>query len=556
MVSMFKLLGIQLKAQYGLSSLAYNLKNDRKSLWKMLGIAFVILLAIAQLIGIYTYLMYQIYIGVLMLNTPQIIITMSVVITGIIIMLFGIFHILSALFLAKDIEFLASLPVSQGKVFLSKFLSVLLHEYPITLLLMLPPVIIYGVGQGSGIMYYVLAILCIPLIPLVPLVISAFLSLLLMNIVSKSKNRDLIIVVGSVALLILVFVGQNYLVGNVSDSGQDFMATIINSSNAFIGFMGSAFPPAIWITKILTGSYGEIFLNLLYLLLVSIGAIAIVYSLASFIYQKGATAQLETGIKAGKTKLVYNRSSHVFTIFKNEMRSLIRTPIYALNSLIMAFIAPFMLLLPLIGGNLKDDPDIQVLYSLLESSQAQPILMLIVTGVIVLLVLMNPAISTTFSREGKDIWILKNIPVKPETQVLGKFLAGYSIPFVGALLSSIVAMFSFRISFVNTLMVIVLSSLALIPINVVGLYIDLIRPKLVWNNQQEAIKQNFNVFISMLLGFLVFGAFAIIAFLVASLNYSVYIMFSIISLILVASSYTSLFLLRKGAAKAYSKIAA
>lgn len=164
------------------------MKNDKKAVWKTIGIGLAVLLGVGEIIWLYSYLMYQLYMGGSTLNTPQIVITMAAVVTGLMVFFFGIFHILSALFLAKDTEFLASLPISQGKVFLSKFLMVLLAEYPITLLLMLPPVIIYGVGQNAGIMYYLLAVLCIIMIPLVPLVISAFLSLLLMKIVSRSKT--------------------------------------------------------------------------------------------------------------------------------------------------------------------------------------------------------------------------------------------------------------------------------------------------------------------------------------------------------------------------------
>ncbi len=552
----FSLLKLQIKAQYGLSSLAYNLKNDKKAIWKTIGIGFAILIAIVEIIGLYSYLMYQLYLGGSMLNTPQIIITMAAVVTGLMILFFGIFHMLSTLFLAKDTEFLASLPIAQGKVFLSKFVMVLLAEYPITVLLMLPPVIIYGAGQNAGVMYYVLAVLCIIMIPLVPLVISALLSLLLMNIVSRSKNRDIITIVGSVIFMVLIFAGQNYLLGKMPDNQQDFMMAILNSSSVFVEFMGRTFPPAIWVTRVLTGTGSEAFINLLYLLLISFTAFTIVYLLASFIYQKGATAQLETVSRPGKTKLVYKRSSKVFAIFKNEMRTLIRTPIYALNSLVMVFIAPFLLVLPLIGGGLNNDPDLQFLYNLIENGEKHPWLILVISGIITLFMLVNPSIATTFSREGKNIWILKNIAVEPDVQVLGKFLAGYSISFVGAFFTAIVAMFSFRISFANTIMVIVLCSLALIPINAMSLFIDLLRPKLTWNNPQEAIKQNFNAVAAMLLGFVLLSIFGIIAFLITKLNLSVLMLFAIMSAILLIFSYASLQLVRKNATKAYARMEA
>lgn len=64
------------------------------------------------------------------MNAPQLVLTMAAISTGFIVLFFGIFYILSTLFLAKDTEFLASLPVRQGTVFISKFVLVLLGEYP------------------------------------------------------------------------------------------------------------------------------------------------------------------------------------------------------------------------------------------------------------------------------------------------------------------------------------------------------------------------------------------------------------------------------------------
>jgi len=169
-------------------------------------------------------------------------------------------------------------------------------------------------------------------------------------------------------------------------------------------------------------------------------------------------------------------------------------------------------------------------------------------------VLMNPAVSSTFSREGKNIWILKNIPVKPEIQVYGKLLAGYSISFIAAVLSAVVAMLSFRIPPVATVMAIILSAAALVPISAVGIFIDMMRPKLVWNNPQEAIKQNFNVVVAMLLGFVTLTIFGAIGYFVAAFVPYTFAAFMIMMVILLVFSYISIKVLKITAQGAYRKI--
>ncbi|NLB78407.1 MAG: hypothetical protein GX796_06065 [Clostridiaceae bacterium] len=548
------LLKLQINARYGLSNLFYNIKSDKKALWKSIGMGLVILIAMAEIIGIYTFMMLQLYRGGLGLNAPQVVLTMAAVVSGIIVLIFGIFYILSTVFLAKDTELLTSLPLPQGSVFLSKFVLVLLGEYPFAFFLMIPPVIIYGIGQNMGVIYYLLAIICTLFIPLVPLVISSLLSLFLMNIVGRSRHRDLITIIGSIILLVGIFLGQNYLISQMPGNEQELLMELLKSSNAMIEFMGRAFPPAIWITKILSGTFNESMINLAKLLIVSLGAFGMVYFIASFIYQRGATAQFETGATTGKTKLSYKGTSQILTIFKIEWLTILRTPIYAMNSLVMVFMAPLLMMLPMFGGNLANDPDIQFLYQLIEKGQSTPLLPLIVAGLITAVVLINPAVSSTFSREGKNIWILKNIPVKPQIQVYGKLLAGYSISFIAAVLSAFMAMLSFRIPFISTVMAVILSAVALVPISAVGIYIDLKRPKLIWNNPQEAIKQNFNVVIAMLLGFVLVSVFAAIGYFITTFGLNTFAVFGIMLIIILAYSYLSILVLKNVAEGAYRRI--
>lgn len=550
----FSLLKLQINAQYGFSNALYNIKHDKKAFWKGVGIGIAILLALGEVIGIYTFLMYQLYSGAAMINAPQMILTMAAICSGLIVLIFGIFYIIGTLFLARDTEFLASLPLSQGSVFMTKFAMVLLGEYPFAFFLMLPPVIIYGIGTQKGVIYYILAIICTLLLPFLPLVISAFLALLLMNIVSRSKRRDMITIIGSIIMMVLFIGGQNYLMSRMPENREDFLMALLQSSDAIIEFMGRAFPPSIWITKVLSSGGVDSAWNLLFLVAATIAAFLAVYLLASFIYQRGATAQLETRSAPGKTKLTYRRSSQVFTIFKNELLIILRTPIYALNSLVVVFMAPLLLAIPFFGGNFSNDSDLQFIFQFLGNNDSQAILMLVSAGIITLLVMINPAVSTTFSREGKNIWVLKTIPVKPVVQVYGKLLAGYSISFVATLVTIVIAIFLFKINVLTAIMILILCSLALVPVSSIGLYIDLIRPKLQWNNPQEAIKQNMNAMLAMLIGFLAVSVFVIAGFLVTILITNIYAMFGIMVLILSAVSYICLLVLDKTANKAYWKI--
>jgi ABC-2 type transport system permease protein len=330
----------------------------------------------------------------------------------------------------------------------------------------------------------------------------------------------------------------------------------MQTSNGIVEFMGRVFPPAVWLTKALASSGLEAFVNLLYLVAASVVSSAIVYFLATVIYQRGAMAQLEAEQKTGRKKLTYQAASPMLTIFLIEWRLLIRTPIYAMNSLVMIFVAPMLLLLPLMGGNFANDPDLKILFDAIRDAKSAGFVMLALAAFITMLTLINPAISSTFSREGKCFWMLKNIPVHPTTQVYGKFWAGYSISFMGALMAVIISAFSFQIPLDMCFLILLLCSLALVPMNAAGILIDLVRPKLLWNNAQEAIKQNANVVIAMVAGFFILFLYGLLGYFVLSFMTSLYGVFAIMASALILFSVLSFSLLNRVSRDAYQKIEA
>ena len=556
MSKFLSLLKLQINSRFGLSMARYNFRNDKKELWKAAGLTFIIVIALGQVVFLYSYIMQRLYMAAQLLNSPQLILTMGASAAGLLILFFGIFYILGALFLARDTEFLASLPLKQNSIFLSKFILVLLGEYPIALFLMLPPVIIYGAGAQKGILYYITALICILFLPIVPLIISSLLSLCLMHIVSRSKRRDLIIIVGSIILFLALFVGQNLLLSRMPESGteMEFLLEILQRSDGLVEWSGRIFPPSVWITKALSHTGAEALKNLGYLVLLSIVSFIPVWLLASLIYQRGASAQLEAEKRTIKRKLTYKGSSPIMVIFKNEWKMILRTPVYALNSLIGIIVGPVIMAMPLFGGSFAQDPDLQAISSLIDQFGSSPAQVLILSGILVLFGSFNAAVSSTYSREGKSLWILKSIPVKPQTQAAGKLLAGYSISLLCVITTSLAMVFALRLSFGLWLSSVVLSAAALFPICLSGTLIDLIRPKLHWNNPTEAIKQNFNVVLGMLAGVIIIMVLVALCYGFLQLQMSPVFLYGLVVLILAALSWAGISILRKAAVRAYRRL--
>ena len=62
-----------------------------------------------------------------------------------------------------------------------------------------------------------------------------------------------------------------------------------------------------------------------------------------------------------------------------------------------------------------------------------------------------------------------------------------------------------KLDIVTTLIFYIISLLAISSTNLIGMYVDSIQPKLIWDDENNALRENFNTFIAMSIALLIFG---------------------------------------------------
>ncbi len=80
---------------------------------------------------------------------PGVIMSLVFMVYCVVSVIFGTFSVLSKLFMAKDNEFLATLPVSQGTVFSVKFTHAYLGQLLLSAFFILPPALSSGLRRGT-----------------------------------------------------------------------------------------------------------------------------------------------------------------------------------------------------------------------------------------------------------------------------------------------------------------------------------------------------------------------------------------------------------------------
>ncbi|MDL2273364.1 hypothetical protein LJC34_02260 [Oscillospiraceae bacterium OttesenSCG-928-G22] len=513
MAKFLAVFSLQFRSFFGTSELRDNLRKNKKLFLLKVAVLLAVVLLFGAFLVFYTMLL-SAYIGASAeLGLRELTLMLPILAAMTVTLIFGVVSILGVLFQAKDIEFLAALPLRQQTVFAAKFLIAYLTELVVTLFFVVPAVVLYGREVGAGLAFYLKSALTVLLIPMVPLVLSALLALLISRILSRLRRRETLFVVFGVLLLMLFVVGQLVLSNALSRTEFDAEAltALLQRTDEVLRLAGRAFPPAGWAALGLTSQTAATQHFLLFVL-VSIAAFALVCFVSSKVYQRGATALLESGKssparRAGPVRATAR--SPLAALALREWRMLIRTPIYALNALVGIVLFPVMLfVLPL---TLPDDIPLAALAEL--GVDLPPHLLFAVAFVVMLFVcFMNPAAGSAVSREGAQLWVVKTIPVSYGRQIAAKLIVNTAIPAVTIVLTAA----ALGVHFPPLLPIIAAGGLfgilASVSVTALSMLPDVLRPKLLWKSETEAIKQNMNVVLGMLLSVVLtalYGAVAI-----------------------------------------------
>lgn len=496
---------MQLNVNYGISALKYRFTREKKKLWEPVLIAAAILVSLLPLLAMYTGWMISIFNGGLQIGQPEMVLAISFVFAQLVILIFGIFYIMGAFYFSKDLEMLVPLPLRPYEVIAGKFAVVMVNEYLTSLPILLPPVIIFGTGTSQGILYWLKSLILMAVIPAMPLAIASVLVIVLMRIVNIGRYKDLLAIVGGIVLVFGSMFGS-MLFQKIPENPEDIQE-FFAGQGGLTDMIGSRFPPAIWATKGLykTGPSG--FGYFLLYIAVSVALILLMFWISDRIFYKALLSGQEvrrkrktlTGSKMEKK--FSNVTSPVMALFRREWKLMIRTPLYVLNGLVGSITGPIILLFMIMAQD--NDQELAEMLAQLSKPEILPYAVLICAGVMLFTGGMNIVSSTAVSREGRTIWIAKMIPVPAKQQVTAKFLCSYSVSAIGVLTTGLIVLIFLKLPVLWVTAVTIVGLAGSVPMTAFSLLIDVFHPKLVWNSEQEAMKQNMNGVLGMLLSFVI-----------------------------------------------------
>lgn len=425
----------------------------------------------------------------------------------VLVFLFGILYVISIFYYTGDVEKLLPLPLKAQEIIGAKLIVTAVWEYLYLAVLILPPLIVYGILSGADFLYFLLLVLVFIFLPVVPLCMASIIVMLIMRFTPLARNKDRFNLISGILAMVLALAFVFGMQSLSSFSEMDLTRIIESGADAVAQITSVVFPGTSFAVGSLTAIQAlERLGQVAMLLLVAVIAVVVTLQAARFLYFAGVV-DVNTSVSKRKQlsrdelQTAGKSGSAFWSYCLKDIRILIRTPIFFMNNVMMNFLWPVFLVIPFLTGAADEGLDqlIALARQLLSdpSSSAAPIAIAAFFAITCFIAGSNGITESALSREGKVFYILKTLPMSWRRQILAKITVGVIFSLLGILIPLAILLIVIRPP-----LWLALSLLAVVPGGVLlpnfsGIIFELFWPKLNWDNEQKAVKQNMNVLYGM-----------------------------------------------------------
>lgn len=389
----------------------------------------------------------------------------------------SVFNTYAGMYMAKDNDFLISMPIPAGTILLSRIMSVAGMALLYSGLVWLPGSIVYWIFGNPSALSIIYTILLTIVITLLVAVLTCALGWVIALIASRLKNKNFLVVIISI-----VFFGLYYMV-------------CFRMSDLLMGFVTHAQE---------IGSAVEKWANVIYQIgqaacgntssMLLLSGVAIVLSLVTYKVLSVSFVRIVTR-STGEKKTVYRekasrQNSLEKALFQKELKRFTSSSTYMLNCGLGLVFLPVITVFAFV----KQGTIHEVLFSFGAATQDLLKLVPFLIVVIVSMTMSLNVISTpSISLEGKNIWILQTLPIDPGKILSAKLDLHIRLNLLPTVICTILLCLIFDLDPVTEILMVVYVSLIICFNAVFGLFIGLKRPNLIWTNETSPIKQSLNI---------------------------------------------------------------
>ncbi len=490
MNKLWTLTALELRSLYGINKILHTKDPRAKSRYRMLAVAWVILLAMA-----FFYVGALVY-GLCLLGLREIVPAYLVMIASLLIFAFGIFRAATAVFGKTGFDLLSSMPVSSGAIVLSRILALYAEDLILALVVMVPGIGVFAFLQRPDPLFYLTALVGTVFLPAIPLVISVVLDTLILAISAGMKHKSLIQTLLMILLVVGILAGS-FQIGPAAESLTPEMLS--QMAQTIAGLIGKVYPPALWLGSAMVGAASG---NLLLFLLASLGLMALVTVLISRFHHRimGALLSFSTGqnYQIGAME----RRSLAKALYFRELRRYFSSSIYVTNTIIGPIMGCLLTGFLCFGG-----------MDALEGAlplDIQPLLPLCFGAVFC----MMTTTSTSISMEGRHFWVVKSMPIPTKALLDSKIALNLSLMAPFYVLSEVFLIIAAKPNPLELLWLVLIPLLIILFAVVFGITVNLKLHSFDWEKEEQVVKQSASAALGGFAGLLVSALLGGLLFLV------------------------------------------
>lgn len=450
------------------------------------------------------------------IHQEALVLALGLAVSCVIVGFFGIFYVMSTYYFSQDVEQLLPLPLRPYEILLSKFMVVLAYELLTEIFFLAPLLITYGIVIKMGAAYYLYAVIIYFTLPIIPLVIDSLVIMIIMRFTNLGKHKDILKVLAG-ALGVAFGVGIQ-IVGNIAGSNSAnskmSMDEILRKTNSLADSVTKIYPSSkIVVNSLINSSNVQGIVNIVLYIAITVLLIYIMRFIGEKFYFKGViginqSSSSRKKISEKEIKASTTQSSSLKSYVFKELKLIIRTPAYFLNCVLINLIMPLFFIGPFLSSRDKISKIINM-GNLIADPKMSSIVLTASFAFIVFISAVNPTACTSISREGINLFTTKYMPISYKTQIIGKVLSAVILNVLGIVILIVAAIGVAKIPILECLLILITGILGVLFNAFIGIFIDLNYPKLQWDDEQRAVKQNINVIICMIIGMVVAGLTAV-----------------------------------------------
>ncbi len=512
-------------------TLSLNKIKGSKNVFKNIGMIIVFVFLISSLftsVGMYTYM------GVNFLvkyGLEKYVLPLVYFVCSFSIFYSTIYRAKSYLFNSEDNIF--AMPIKPSTILTSRIIVLTLISYIVTTIIFVPAFITYGVTLKLGITYYLLAFVSYLFMPLLPTILGCIFGYIIGYLTSKVKSKKIFETILTYLAVLLIM----YVSFNIQSLALKFVNNVelVNKILSSIGFIINSFMEVIS-----NGSIKDLFIYI----------IANVASAWLFVFIfKNSYVKIVQNLKVENAKSNYIEKEHtqkgvLTTLILKELKMYFSIPIYILNTsfgVVLIFFASI--------ATMFYDKD--VLFKMMEIDVGMMPIYLLLIPVVAFSIAMSNTAACSISIEGKNFWILKTMPIKVKDIFLSKIVVNMLIVLPVMILSIILFGISFKMTILQTLIVILLAVFSNITCSMFGIIINLKYPRLDFVSYTQVVKQSLSSFLGIMVPLVFFfGLGALYMALKISIDIYVLLIFTLL-LFIIMIQYT---ILKKWGTKIFNEM--